>query len=520
MSKKERKCGKVWLAGAGPGDAGLLTVKTGKLLKEVDVIVYDALVSTEIISQAAGDTRMIYVGKRSGNHTMGQEEINQILLTEALRGNQVLRLKGGDPFVFGRGGEELELLIESQIPFEIIPGVTSAVAVPAYAGIPVTHRDYTSSFHVITGHGKNGEPPRIDYPALVKLNATLVFLMGISVLDDICSGLLAAGMDDTTPAAILEQGTTARQRRVVATVKELGAVAVKAGIKGPAIILVGKVCRLADVFHWAEERLLGGRQFLVTRPQQRSSELTERLREQGAQVIELPSIMIRPIVPNEKLIAALEWFGTDTKEAWLVFTSPVGVKVFFEQLKDTKMDVRSLINRTALVKTAVIGAATAKELEGFGWNADVMPDTYCAASLGDLLAKQAAPDSQVLIVRGEEGSVELLPPLGKAGLRVEDIPLYQTVYETHDEIRTRIAAALESREVDGVIFTSASTVRGFVRTMGSIDYNQIQAVCIGRQTAAQAGEYGMPVIISEEASIDSMMESIILKFGVRSGGNP
>ena len=235
------ECGKVWLAGAGPGDAGLLTVKTRQLLCESDVVVYDALVSEEILCQIPDHVERIYVGKRSGHHPVPQEEINAILLREAQKGKRVLRLKGGDPFIFGRGGEELELLVKHQIPYEIVPGVTSASAVPAYAGIPVTHRDFASSFHVITGHPRKGGKLQIDFDALVRLNGTLIFLMGITAMESICRGLLEAGMEPDMPAAVLERGTTAAQRSIVSDVENLPREAKKAGIGMPAIIVVGKV---------------------------------------------------------------------------------------------------------------------------------------------------------------------------------------------------------------------------------------------------------------------------------------
>ena len=278
MNKEESRKGKVWLAGAGPGDAALLTVKTRELMGQADVVVYDALVSTEILSLIPEHVKMICVGKRAGKHPVPQPEINEILVREALKGNQVLRLKGGDPFVFGRGGEEIERLLEDDIPYEVIPGITSAVAVLAYNGIPITHRDYTSSFHVITGHARKGKELSIPYEQLVKLNGTLVFLMGISALSEIVNGLLLAGMDPQTEAAVLEKGTTAHQRRVIATLETLKDRVREAGIQTPAIIVVGKVCGLADEFAWEEKRPLSGRQILLTRPRQNISKLAGILR--------------------------------------------------------------------------------------------------------------------------------------------------------------------------------------------------------------------------------------------------
>lgn len=507
---EERK-GKVWLAGAGPGDAGLLTVKTTELIKKADVIVYDALISTEIMSLIPNDKECIYVGKRSGNHVVPQEEINQILLEQALLGKKVLRLKGGDPFVFGRGGEELELLVEHDIPFEIVPGITSAVSVPAYAGIPITHRDYTSSFHVITGHARKDGVSRINYDALARLGGTLVFLMGIASMPDICKGLMDAGMNPSMPAAVLERGTTSRQRKVISDVEHLVEEAARAQIKTPAIIVVGEVCGLEKAFAWAEKRRLGGRQFLITRPKQNSSTLAARLRAYGAQVLEVPAIATRPIAHNEELKAAILEQGA--KERWLVFSSPIGVQTFFDQLAELDLDVRDLMQDGCVLKIAAIGSATGKELRKYGLRADVVPQVFNAKELGEAVAAKAAPGSCVIIARAKEGSRELIPPLKAAGLQVTDIATYETVYEVNEILAGEIRKALAAGEVDAVTFTSGSTVRGFVNGIRDIDYSSIRAVCIGEQTAAEAAKYGMQIVISKEASMDSMMELILQEFG-------
>lgn len=505
--------GKVWLAGAGPGDAGLLTVKTRQLMETADVIVYDALISAEILCLIPPEKEMIHVGKRSGHHLVPQEEINEILLKEALKGKKVLRLKGGDPFIFGRGGEELELLAEHGIPFEIVPGITSASAVPAYAGIPVTHRDYTSSFHVITGHPRKDGTLRIDYASLVKLNGTLVFLMGISSMEQILKGLIDAGMERTTPAAVLEKGTLSAQRRVVSTLELLPSEAKKAGIGTPAIILVGKVCALSETFHWAEDRPLGGRQILITRPRQNSSRLAEKLRSLGAQVIELPSIETKLISPNPALKSAMEKFGNCAKEEWLVFTSPIGVDVFFGQMMEIGFDIRRIFISPAEVKIAAIGQATERALKEHGILADLVPAVYCAANLGKELAAAADEGSKVTVVRAAAGSEELLPPLLDAGIEAVDIPLYKTVYETHEQMKEKIVSLFEAGEIDAVTFTSASTVEGFVNAIHPIDYGKIHAVCIGEQTAEKARKYGMQIQVSAKASIDSMVELMLQVYG-------
>lgn len=503
-----KRIGKVWLAGAGPGDAGLLTVKTKRLMEEVDVIVYDALISAEILSQIPEDKELIHVGKRSGYHLVPQEGINRILLEAAQEGKQVLRLKGGDPFVFGRGGEELELLREHHIPFEIVPGVTSVVAVPAYAGIPITHRDHTSSFHVITGHPRKDGSSRVDYKALAAMKGTLVFLMGISSIQQIVTGLLQAGMKQDTAAAILEKGSLAAQRRVVATLSTLVQEAEKAQIQTPAIIMVGQVCALANTFHWAEDRALGGKQILITRPKQNISKLAEELKKKGAQVIELPCIVTKPVSPNPQMETAFQVFGTRTEEEWLVFTSPIGVQTFFEQMSSFNIDMRTLFAGPAVIKIAAIGTATAAELKKFGIHADLVPEVYCAGKLGESLSKAAKPGSFVTIVRAKQGSVELIPPLEKAGLQTEDIALYETQYKTHSHIKEKISTLFQNGEIDAVTFTSVSTVKGFVHAMEWADYSAITAICIGEQTAAEAKQHGMKVCISKEATIHSLVEMI------------
>lgn len=520
MNDRDRNedVGKVWLAGAGPGDAGLLTVKAAEFIEQADVIVYDALISAELLSRIPHDTETIYVGKHAGNHPVPQEEINQILVREAKKGKKVLRLKGGDPFVFGRGGEELETLVEEDIPFEVVPGITSSVAVPAYAGIPVTHRDYTSSFHVITGHARKDGTLSIDFDSLVRLNGTLVFLMSVSSMEMILKGLMDAGMDPDTPAAVLERGTTAGQRRVVATVENLKVESDRAGIRTPAIIIVGKVCALSDELHWAEDRPLGGCQFLLTRPRQNMSSFAKRLRDAGAQVIEMPAIHTEPVSPNEPLRSALMRFREHEGGKWLVFTSPIGVNVFFDALKEMKMDLRSVLCGKGNVRIGAIGSATSGALGGYGLIPDAVPGTYSAGELGKELAKMSEPGEHVLIARAEKGSEDLLPPLTERGLIAEDIPLYRTVYEVNPVLKEESARMFRNGEIDAVTFTSASTVHGFVRAMEDAytDYSRICAVCIGEQTARAAEEYGMQIEIADQASMDAMVRKIIELFGAKS----
>ena len=297
----DKKVGKVWLVGAGPSDPGLLTLKGKQVLDEAEVVVYDALAGQSVLNMIPDTAERIHVGKRSSHHTIPQKEINELLAEKAKEGKRVVRLKGGDPFLFGRGGEEVERLVQDGIPYEIVPGITSAISVPAYQGIPVTHRDFCSSVHIITGHKRAGFDYDIDFEALVRTKGTLVFLMGVTALGDICRGLLAAGIDPGMPAALLSQGTTAAQRRIVATVSTLEEEVKKKGPVTPAIIVIGRVCTLADQFSWYDKLPLGGVKVLLTRPKELISETAKKLRSFGAEVLEIPAIATVRIRDNALL---------------------------------------------------------------------------------------------------------------------------------------------------------------------------------------------------------------------------
>lgn len=516
MSETKKNVGKVWLVGAGSGDIGLMTQKGMQVLREAEVVVYDALVSLEVLAQMPQQAEQINVGKRSSHHLVPQEEINRILYEKAKEGKRVVRLKGGDPFVFGRGGEELELLAKEQIPFEVVPGITSSVAVPAYNGIPVTHRDYTSSFHVITGHKKKNGALDINFEALVQMDATLVFLMGVSALDEICTRLIEAGMQPDMPAAILEKGTTSGQRSVVATVATLKEKAEKEKISSPAVIVVGKVCTLKQEFTWAEKRPLFGRQILVTRPKNKASELAVRLRKLGAQVVELP--MIDTVGVNhlskdgeqltKRVTDALQQLAQEKRKVCITFTSLRGVQHFFEIIKESRIDLRTILQNQKL-KIAVLGAGTRKELEQFGLFADYMPQTYSAKALGELLGEQLSKDTKVYLFRAKIGSQELNEALTQAGIAYEDIAVYETVYTNPAEIVEKVQSALETGEIDTVSFTSASTVKGFVKTFSGLDFSKIHAVCIGQQTAEEAKKHGMQITVAKAATMDAMIDNII-----------
>ena len=492
--------GKVWLVGAGPGDAALLTVKGREVLSRADVVVYDALIGGGILSCAPDSAEMIYAGKRSGNHALKQSEINRLLLDKALEGKNVVRLKGGDPFVFGRGGEELELLRENGIPYEIVPGVTSAFAVPAYAGIPVTHRDFCSSVHVITGHRRKDNTHNIDFVALTEGGGTLVFLMGVSSLPVIANGLLSAGMEPDTPAAIIEKGTTASQRTILSSLEDLEKTAKAEKVKMPAVIVIGDVAGLAETFEWRSLLPLSGVRAVVTRPKELSSRLSAMLRDRGAEVIELPTINIVPATDSNDFTQAVVDLTAGRYE-WVVFTSPSGVRIFMDKLFELS-DIRAM----AFCRVACIGKGSQQELLKYGIRADLVPSVYDGAHLGRELSRKLRDGDRVLIPRARIGNQELVDEISSVnGVKVADIATYDTEYRSFDWFDCEETF---SDPDTYAVFTSASTVRGFVNGSGLKDHMSVKAVCIGKQTAAEAEKYGMKTYVSEEATLESLADKL------------
>lgn len=495
--KESNQKGKVWLVGAGPSEMELLTIKGKRLLQQAQVIVYDRLAGSGVLSYGAKDAQYINVGKCPGRHSVPQDEINQILLQNAQEGKRVVRLKGGDPFVFGRGAEEIELLREHQIPFEIVPGVTSVTAVPAYQGIPVTHRDVASSFHVITAHKKQGEPMDIPYEALVQTKGTLLFLMGVSVLFELAQGLVKAGMAPETPVAVLEQGTTAKQRKIMGTLHTIAERAKEANVKSPAIIVVGGVCALSGL-EWYQSLPLSGKQIVVTRPKGQISRISSMLREKGAEVLEMPSIRIEPSfdrVQMEKVLAQIEVYS------WLVFTSPSGVEVFFDILAEMKMDIRSLWKS----KIAAIGDGTQRALKARGIYPDLIPEIYDGEHLGIALGNCCEETDRILIPRARIGNPELVQEIEqRSGAQVTDVPIYDTIYETAPYIDYETLFTKEGENY--ALFTSASTVKGFAAMAEESDLSHVTALCIGRQTQEEAKKYHMRTMMAKEATLQALVE--------------
>ncbi len=482
--------GKVWLVGAGPGDPGLMTLKGARVLAQADTVVYDRLLSPAILENIPAGARRIDVGKRAGDHPVPQGEINRILLEEARAGRRVVRLKGGDPFVFGRGGEELELLQAENIPFEVVPGVTSAVAAAAYAGIPVTHRDFCSSFHVVTGHARAGGALHLDFEALARLGGTLVFLMAVSHAPQLAAGLLAAGMDPQTPCAVVENGTWPSQRSFPATLETLPRVLEENRVCSPAVLLVGRVCALAGKFNWFERLPLHGVRVLVTSPSAKQPELLSLLRALGADAAGFPCIRTEPL-PAGRL-------PLEDADA-LAFTSAAGVDAFFSLLRAEGRDARALAGK----KIFCVGPKTAAACGAHGILADFAPAVADGEHLGRALAArgEAGPGKRFLLLRAESASPELPALLRASGAQVTELPVYRTLPAAAGEIP-------DPAGFDWIAFTSASAVASFAQALGRTDLSGMRALCIGEKTAARARALGMTALVSKEASLPAMAQAL------------
>ena len=490
--------GKVTLVGAGPGGRGLLTIAGAQAIARADAVVYDRLVDEDILGLIPEGAERVNVGKENNHHPVPQDQINEILVQLAKAGKQVVRLKGGDCYLFGRGGEECEYLLENNVPFAVIPGVTSALAAPAFAGIPVTHRDFCSSVHIITAHARAGKPLHIDFDSLVRLDGTLVFLMGLTALEQVMDGLLAAHIAPDMPAAVIENGTRGTQRKVVATVSDLAPRVRKAGLKSPALIIVGRVCTLSGRLDWFTPLPLHGKTVVVTRPRERAGTLAARLRALGAQVVEAPCIETVEREDVQPLADALA-----QRHDWAVFASPAGVHAAVHALHRLGRDLRALYG----MRLAAIGRGTADALAGYGLAADLVPAQYDGEHLADALLEALPQGGAALLLRAAAGGQILPEKLKAAGVAVTDVPLYDTAYRCAKADALR--AMLEAGAADVVTFTSMSTVEGFVQAAGAADYTGFTALCIGEQTAQAARKYHMNVKIAENATIDAMIACLL-----------
>jgi len=498
--------GKVYLVGAGPGDPGLITVKGLECIKQADVLIYDYLASPVLLNYASKNAEIIYVGKKGGDHTLSQDGINSLIAEKAIKGFIVTRLKGGDPFIFGRGAEEAEVLIEEGIPFEVVPGVTSAIAAPAYAGIPLTHRKFTATVAFVTGHeDPTKEESNIDWPALAKGIGTIVFLMGVKNLPKITSKLINDGMPSDTPVALVRWGTTPKQFSVTGTLENINERVKSIGLKPPAIIVVGNVVKLRKTMNWFENRPLMGKRIVVTRAREQASELVKLLSDLGAECLECPTIKVVPPDDWKLLDAAIENISSYD---WLVFTSVNGVNYFFERLFSKGKDARAL----GRLNTAVIGPATERRLFKFGLKSDIVPKSYRAESIIEAFGNEDVNGKKILLPRAKEARPILPVELTRMGAAVDEITSYYTkeVPDSADLLLKR----LKENTIDLITFTSSSTVKNFKAILPDnifeTQMKDITIACIGPITADTAKNLGFDVhIVANSFTIPGLCEAIL-----------
>ena len=494
--------GRVYIIGAGPGDPGLITLRGVQCIREADVIIYDHLVSLEILRHAGEKTRLIYAGKQGGDHTLSQWEINNLLVAEAGQGAIVARLKGGDPFIFGRGGEEAEVLREAGIPFEVVPGISSAVAVPAYAGIPLTHRNHTVSVAFVTGHedptkGKSD----LDWPTLAGIG-TLVILMGVKNLPAIAENLIRNGKDAATPAALIRWGTTPDQETLTGTLGDIAQKAEERRFSPPSIFVIGGVVALRETLNWFETKPLFGRGIVITRPEAQAEELSELLRARGARVIHFPVIRIAPPESWEELDGAIDRLES---YRWIIFTSANGVAFFFRRLRERGRDIRDLKG----IRVATIGPATASAIETMGIRVDLVPEEFISEGVVKAFAGEDLRGRRVLLPRAEQARDVIPEGLAKMGADVDVATAYRTVRS--DRNAAELESFLAEDKVDVITFTSPSTVANFLGIMGP-DFHlpsKVRIACIGPVTETAARRAGLPVdILQERYTIPGLVEAL------------
>ncbi|HWF18940.1 MAG TPA: uroporphyrinogen-III C-methyltransferase [Verrucomicrobiae bacterium] len=446
--------GTVYLVGAGPGDAGLLTLRGAELLGRAEVVVYDALVNRDLLRMAPKNAEIIYAGKRSADHAIPQEELNNLLVAKAREGKIVVRLKGGDPYIFGRGGEEASQLAQANIAFEVVPGISSTVAGPNYAGIPITHREHCSSYTVITGHeDPTKDESSIDWAEVAKISGTKVILMGVSRIREIAGKLVEHGLDASTPVAMVRWGTTGRQQSIEGTLATIADVVEKTQFSAPAVTVIGDVVKLRKTLNWYERRPLFGKRIVVTRTREQASELTRQLAELSAEVLEIPTIKILPTDRRADLADALLELNSYN---WIVFTSPNGVTMFFESFFKAFEDLRDIGG----VRIAAVGPASAAKLKELHLKVDVMPAEYLSAKIVKALASfESIENLKILLMRAEVASPDLPRDLEAMGAIVDDVACYKTVPETEDV--NGAATTLTEEGADWITFTSSSTVENF-----------------------------------------------------------
>ena len=507
MSKSRSKSGKVYLVGAGPGDLGLATLRAKERIERADVIVYDHLANPEMLGWARDDAEIIYAGKKASEHALTQDEINELLVEKARAGKEVVRLKGGDPFVFGRGAEEAKAIVDAGITLEIVPGITSAIAGPAYAGIPVTHRAENSHVTFFTGHEDPSKTKSaIDYAALAKLGGTQVMLMGVDRIDAIVREMMANGVRRDLPVALVRWATTERQETLIGTLENIAQRVAEAEFEAPAVAVFGDVVALRKDLNWYERRPLSGKRIVVTRTRNQAGALTSQLRALGADVFELPTIRIEP--PTD-----LREFAELVQDAhqydWIVFTSPNGVDAFFQIFYKLYDDAREI----GAAKIAAIGPATAQRVRDFHLHVDLQPDEFVAESIVREFQKQGGVENlRILLARAEKARDVLPKELSKLGAIVDEAYAYRTVPETRDVTGAR--RRLLEEGADLITFTSSSTVENFL-ALGLPWPKGMQIASIGPITSKTATDHGLKIDIeARRHDIEGLVEAI-RKFFVR-----
>jgi uroporphyrinogen III methyltransferase/synthase len=498
--------GIVYLVGAGPGDAGLLTLRGAELLARADVVVYDALVNPDLLRLAPREAEAIFGGKRARDHALTQDELNALLVAKGREGKTVVRLKGGDPYIFGRGGEEAEQLRAADIPFEVVPGISSIVAGPNYAGIPLTHREHNAMVTIFTGHEDPTKPEsNLDYRKIADLPGTKVIVMGTERIKHIAESLIKHGMSADTPVAMIRWGTTGRQQSVQGTLATIAEAAEKAKLAAPTITVIGDVVKLRDKLNWFEDRPLFGQRIVVTRTREQASQLSRQLLELGAEVLEIPTIKIVPPDNKQDLMDALLGLG---EYDWIVFTSPNGVDAFFDYFFKAFDDLRDIGG----LRIAAVGASTAQKLRDLHLKVDLMPDEYVAKKIvGAFRAYESIENLRMLIVRAQVANADLPKGLEEAGAIVDDVAIYKTVPETED--RNGAAARFAEAGADWITFTSSSTVQNFHARFNLPalvkQYPNIKLASIGPETSKALADLGLkPAVQAREHTIDGIVDAL------------
>ncbi len=498
--------GTVYLVGSGPGDPGLITVKGLEKIRTADCVVFDYLAGERFLEEARDDAELIYVGKKGSDHTLEQNEINDLLVAKAREGKSIVRLKGGDPFVFGRGGEEAEDLVAAGVPFEVVPGVSSAVAAPAYAGIPVTHRDHASSVTFITGHENPAKKESaIDWDVLSRNPGTLVFLMGVKNLERISESLIASGKSPETPAALVRWGTTPAQESVKATLKELPSIAKQRGIKPPAVLVVGSVADLRDKLAWFETKPLFGKRILITRTREQSRGMAQKVSELAGDPILFPTIIMQPPDDWAPADEAIKNVGSYD---WIIFTSVNGVDHFFERFFELRDDIRDL----AGPRIGAIGPVTAATVRKRGLKVDLLAKEFKAEGVLAQLAEQDVRGKSFLIPRAEKAR-EILPEgIAEMGGNVDVVSVYRTTRPDGSDVE-KILSMLHKKEIDAVTFTSSSTVTHFIEMLGNVKVAEIldgvAVASIGPITSRTIRDNGLSIQIeASEYTIDGLITAM------------